>query len=73
MEEDAYAKLQSPTFLAYLKKMRVTLGRGDTTEEHISIGESKKISRIHALIYWEPDLLAFNLRCIGKNPIIVDK
>lgn len=78
-DEAAFAKLQGPKFLKFIRKKNVFLGREapivdyEKDEEVIFISDSNKISRKHVKIYWDDvdgNWYAMNL---SKNPVIINK
>lgn len=73
METEAYAKLQGPSFTAYLTDLSMTLGRKEVSPGHICLGEDKKISKEHARITWNGDSHFFYIKCIGRNSMIVNQ
>jgi hypothetical protein len=73
----SYAKLEGPTFKYFLYKLNVILGREKTgvdpisDEQIIFIGNSQKISRKHAKIYWNFDNMQWEIKILSKNKAIV--
>lgn len=73
----AFAKLEGPTFKYFIFKLNVILGREksgiDTIndEQIIFIGNSQKISRKHAKIYWNFDTLQWEIKILSKNKAVV--
>eukprot|EP00742_Colponemidia_sp_Colp-10_P008349 GILJ01009040.1.p1 GENE.GILJ01009040.1~~GILJ01009040.1.p1 ORF type:complete len:266 (+),score=31.33 GILJ01009040.1:44-799(+) len=69
-----YAKLQGPSLEFYMKTLEVVLGRStSTTESYCSLGPSKSISREHCKITYNMDSKKFELICLGKNGVTVDR
>ena len=70
---EAYAKIVGTSFNAYIFALNIRLGRGIDSEEFIDLGDDTTISRNHAEIAWNYSRKAFQIKCIGKNSICVDK
>jgi len=71
----AYAKLLGKDFVYYLTKSDITLGRtSDQTESlpDVQLGDSKKISRLHAKIIFNRQRGRFDLICLSKNGVYLD-
>jgi len=73
MEPEAFAKLQGPSFCAYLTEYPMTLGRAKDLDGHIHLSEDPKISKTHASIDWNPVESSFFIRCIGRNSLLVNQ
>lgn len=72
-EVEAFAKLEGPELVAYMKDLKVTLGRKAETKGCIHIGDHKKISKEHAEIFWNAEKQKFQIRCLSKNSIRVNR
>ncbi|KAI9206646.1 uncharacterized protein BJ171DRAFT_579622 [Polychytrium aggregatum] len=71
----AFAKLECPQFCYYIRKLRVTMGRGlreGPNPTDIDLGPHKAISRRHAMLQYNFDEQRFDLIVLGKNGISVD-
>lgn len=73
MEPEAFAKLQGPSFCAYLTEYPMTLGRAKDMNSHIHLSEDPKISKTHASIDWSPSDRCFFIKCIGRNSLLVNQ
>lgn len=73
---DAYAVLSGflgeTPFEERIKHLPCTLGRNSNTDNHIHIGNSEAISRVHVTIDWDPEEACFQLSCKSKNGCLVD-
>jgi hypothetical protein len=76
---ESYGKLQGPGWKKFLHKLNIFLGRDPNSEtsdnQHeqiINIGESQKISRRHAKIFWNPDKGQWEIQILSKNKAIVN-
>lgn len=49
------------------------LSNADESKGFVSLGQSKTVSREHVKIAWNPDTSQWELICLGKNGISVDK
>jgi hypothetical protein len=78
-DECAYAKLQGPNLLKFIKKKIVYIGREtpivdfQQDEEVIFISDSNKISRKHLKIFWDGTKCEWYVKNLSKNPVIVNK
>ena len=78
-EEFAYAKLQGPNLLKFVKKKTAFLGRESPIvyfqcdEEVIFISDSNKISRKHLKIYWCGKEAQWFAKNLSKNPVIINR
>jgi len=78
-EECAYAKLQGPTLLKFIKKKIVYIGREtpiadfQQDEEVIFVSDSNKISRKQLKIFWDGIKGEWLVRNLSKNPVIMNK
>jgi hypothetical protein len=76
-DECAYAKLQGPTLLKFIKKKNVFVGREapivdyNQDEEVIFISDSNKISRKHLKIFWDHVRGEWYAKNLSKNPVII--
>lgn len=71
-----YAKLYGKEISCIIQHTKIILGRTNpknTNECFIPLGDHKKVSRKHAKIFWNKDKGCFQIKNIGKNPIIVNK
>ncbi|GMG19860.1 unnamed protein product [[Candida] boidinii] len=73
----AYAILDFDNFTFYVQTMQILLGRrveGDTTTDSLDIhlGQTKSISRRHAMIFYNFGNQRFELTVIGRNGAFVD-
>ncbi|OMJ92027.1 hypothetical protein SteCoe_5347 [Stentor coeruleus] len=71
-----YAKLYGKEISCIIQYTKVILGRTNPKykkECFIPLGDHKKISRKHAKIFWNKEKGCFQIKNIGKNPIIVSK
>ena len=73
MEEEAYAKLHGPGFTAYVKALRIVLGRRPNQEDSIHVSNEKIVSREHAIIEWDFESTAFKITCKGRNGMQVNR
>lgn len=75
-EPKAYAKLwwrdHNPF---YIQGLKATIGRSSHSDillVRFTQEEDKKVSRKHALIYWDESLESFILKCLSKNGMVVN-
>eukprot|EP00736_Rhodelphis_marinus_P006623 Rmarinus@m.3733 len=73
-EVQAYAKLEGPGLLYYVRSYNVVLGRNSrhSNEAECHLGQHKNISRKHAVISYNFDQRCFEITCYGKNGIHVN-
>ena len=75
----AYAKLQGPNLLRFVKRKRVYLGREvsiteqNCEDEIIFISNSNKISRKHVEIFWDETNSGWYAKNLSKNHIYINK
>src|SRR5690606_24104862 len=76
---EAYAKLEGPGYKQFITKLTVYLGReanniskDNPDEQLIFIGDSQKISREHAKIYWNQVKCEWEIKILSKNKVIVN-
>ncbi len=75
----AFAKLQGPNTLKYIKTSSVYLGREvavveqNEDEEVLFISNSNKISRKHVSIFWDKTKSAWFAKNLSKNHIYINK
>jgi hypothetical protein len=76
---EAYAKLEGPGYKQFITKLVIYLGRDasnispDNSEEQlVFIGDSQKISRKHAKIYWNAIKGEWEIQILSKNKVIVN-
>jgi hypothetical protein len=78
-ETNAYAKLQGPNLLRFVKRKNVYLGREVSIAEQlcedeiIFISSSNKISRKHVQIFWDESNSAWFAKNLSKNHIYINK
>ncbi|CAG9316392.1 unnamed protein product [Blepharisma stoltei] len=70
---EAYAKLEGPEVQAYIQELKVTLGRKQSGKGVLHIGDHKKISKEHAEISWSQEKRKFQIKCLSKNSLRVNK
>eukprot|EP01137_Pigoraptor_chileana_P002260 Opistho-2@40847 len=70
----AYAKLQGEDFVYYVQTLGITIGRKTqkTDDVDVDLGNSKQLSRRHARIEYNFTTRHFELKCLGKNGVVVD-
>lgn len=78
-DTQSYGKLEGPNFKKFIHKHVVYLGREPDTEnlqiveeQSIYIGDSQKISRRHAKIYWNYELGVWEIQIMSKNKAIIN-
>mmetsp|Transcript_7893 Transcript_7893/g.10388 ORF Transcript_7893/g.10388 Transcript_7893/m.10388 type:complete len:257 (+) Transcript_7893:122-892(+) len=80
-EPEAYAKIwgkkrDSSEINGYVTSLPTKLGRftieNQKCQDIICVGETKRVSRIHATIDWYPKRKSFSITCNGKNGMIVN-
>ena len=76
---ESYAKLEGPTLKEFIHKLTVYLGREPNTEnfedikeQSIFIGDSQKISRRHAKIYWNNEKGEWEIQILSKNKAVIN-
>ena len=74
MNEPFLAKLQGTTWNYYLRQFSIILGRKTATslDVDVDLGSSKIVSRRHAKIEYNDETKKWELKCLGKNPVIVN-
>ena len=77
-EIESYVKLEGPTLKQFITKLVIYLGRDpnktelNNDEQTIFIGESQKISRKHAKIYWNSKTGNWEMQVLSKNKAIIN-
>jgi hypothetical protein len=78
-ELEAYAKIEGPNIKHLVTKLVVYLGRDnnninpDNEDEQICfIGDSQKISRKHAKIFWNHEKCTWEMIILSKNKAVVN-
>jgi hypothetical protein len=78
-EVDSYGKLEGPYFKKFIHKLTVYLGRDpntelfdNTDEQSIFIGDSQKISRRHAKLYWNYEKGHWEIQILSKNKAVIN-
>ena len=75
-EPMAYAKLWWKDHQAfYIQGLKAAIGRSkhsDILLVRFTQEEDKKVSRKHAVIYWDESLESFIVRCLSKNGMVVN-
>jgi len=72
-EIESYAKLEGNNFKFFIEKLNVILGResiqfrANNDEQFISLGNSCKISRRHAMISWNKHVGFWEIKILSKN------
>jgi pSer/pThr/pTyr-binding forkhead associated (FHA) protein len=76
---EAYAKLEGPGYKQFITKTNVYLGRDANSmspsngdEQVLFIGDSQKISRRHAKIYWNSSKGEWEIKILSKNKVVVN-
>jgi len=77
---ESFAKLEGPEFKQFIYKTLVFLGRDcnniefeDSKEQQIIfIGDSQKISRRHAMIYWNEVIGEWEIQILSKNKAVIN-
>lgn len=70
---EAYAKILGKDFQAFVRTLRVTLGRGRLGPEFIDLGEDPAVSRVQAEVFWDREKKCFVIKNLGRNGIICNK
>eukprot|EP00301_Raphidiophrys_heterophryoidea_P015668 c24446_g1_i1.p1 GENE.c24446_g1_i1~~c24446_g1_i1.p1 ORF type:complete len:135 (-),score=23.87 c24446_g1_i1:239-643(-) len=70
----AYAKLKGLNFEFFVMSYPTILGRRSSSDKstHVHLGDSKSISRRHAVIDWNRTKQMFEIKCMGKNGMAVN-
>jgi hypothetical protein len=78
-EVNSYAKLEGPNFKKFIHKLTIYLGRDpnteifeNTDEQSIFIGDSQKISRRHAKLYWNYEKGQWEIQILSKNKAVIN-
>jgi pSer/pThr/pTyr-binding forkhead associated (FHA) protein len=76
---ESYAKLEGPGYKQFITKLTVYIGREANNispespeEQLVFIGDSQKISRKHAKIYWNSNRGEWEIKNLSKNKVIVN-
>lgn len=82
-EELAYAKLKGPDWSFLMKKPSLTMGRSPAHSKQFSQGDScpvdfylssaDSLSRTHLRIDYNPDRVRWEMSCLGKSGVRVDR
>jgi len=76
----SFAKLEGPEFKQFILKYKANLGRecnnegadGLNEEQIIFIGDSQKISRKHAIIFWNFNKGEWQIENLSKNKVMIN-
>ncbi|KAI9027293.1 fork head domain-containing protein [Phycomyces nitens] len=73
-DTQAYAKLEGDDLCHYIRTLKVTLGRKASQPDKvdISLGNTKSVSRQHALINYNFETKMFEMTVLGKNGAFVN-
>jgi hypothetical protein len=76
---ESFAKLEGPQYKQFITKLVVYLGREannispeNPEEQLVYIGDSQKISRKHAKIFWNSTKGEWEIKILSKNKVIVN-
>lgn len=78
-DTEAFAKIQGPQLMKFIKKESVVLGREvslieqNPNEDIIFIGDSPKISRKHLSIFWNAEKGRWCAENLSKNYVFINK
>jgi len=78
-EVESYGKLEGPGIKQFIFKLVIYLGRENSginpeneSEQIVFVGDSQKISRRHAKIYWSFESNQWEIQILSKNKVIVN-